>query len=309
MGKNKLVRNTFLLIIGGFLVKILGFIIKVLYTRYLTIEGVSLLSLVFPTYSLLLTISSFQIPITLTKMIAEKKYSNREAFFNSLYITIAIDIILIVLSILFSSFLATSLLHNKDASMLIQIMCFTLPFVSITSLIKAYFFGKENVKPVIFSNVSEEVLKLILIILFLEKIVSKGIVIGVIFYLIINLLCEIVSFIILYLFLPKKINLSLCDFQINYIISNSIITHSFPLLASKITGAIGYFFEPIIITNLLLFKGFNPSYIKLNYGYYNGYTLQILMLPSFFLLALSNTLIAPLSKYNINNNYKKCSSL
>ena len=303
MRKNKLITNTFLLIIGGFITKILGFIIKILYTRYLKEEGVALISLVFPTYSLLLVVSSFQIPVTLNKMIAEKKYSNRESFFNSLYITLFIDLILIILIIFLSDSLCSVLLHNKGAAILIKILCLTLPFVSVTSLIKAYFFGKENVVPVIFSNIFEEIIKLLLIILFLKKIVLKGIIYGTIFYLLINLLSEVMSFIILYIFLPKKINLKLCDFRFNHLISCKIISSSFPLLTGKIISSVGYFFEPIIITNLLLYKGFDLTYINLNYGYYNGYALQILMLPSFFLIALSSALIAPLSKFKIHNNY------
>ena len=59
MQKNKLIKNTFLLVLGGLITKILGFIIKILYTRYLKDDGVSLITLVFPTYSLLLTISNF----------------------------------------------------------------------------------------------------------------------------------------------------------------------------------------------------------------------------------------------------------
>lgn len=309
MKKNKLLKNAFLLMLGGFITKILGFMIKILYTRYLKEEGVALLSLIAPTYALLLTLSSFQIPIIVTKLTAEKKYSRKKTFINSLYITFILDIILIVSMSLFSSYFSKVFLHNENYSKLINILCITLPFVSVTSLIKAYFFGKENVIPVMLSNISEEVLKLFLIVLVLKKVIYKGILFGTIIYLLINLLCEVISFIILYIFLPKRINISKLDFKFDLKLSSSIISQATPLLSSRLIGSISYFLEPIIITNLLLYKNYNLNYISLNYGYYNGYTLQLLMLPSFFLISLSNVIIAPLSSYKIKKDIKSIKRL
>ena len=190
----------------------------------------------------------------------------------------------------------------------VKILCFTLPFISTTSLIKAYFFGKENVIPVIISNVSEEIIKLLFIILFLPKMINKSIMYGVSFYLFIIFICEVISFFTLYIFLPKRINLKNIDYKIDQSIANKILKISVPTLSGKIIGNIGYFFEPIILTNLLIYKGLNPSYIRLNYGYFQGYVIAVLTIPSFFLLALSNNIIPIISKNKINNkinNIKK----
>ena len=156
MKNNRLIKNTFLLILGGFITKILGFVIKILYTRYLKEEGVGLITLIFPTYSLLLTISSFSLPTVVTKFIAKNNYRKSKILFSSFWITTIINTILIIGFILISNYFATNLLHNDKCGILIKILCFTLPFVSTTSIIKAYFFGIENVKPIIFSNVSEK---------------------------------------------------------------------------------------------------------------------------------------------------------
>ena len=155
MQKNKLIKNTFLLILGGFITKILGFIIKILYTRYLKEEGISLITLVFPTYSLLLTITSFALPLAVTKLIAENKEKNSKILINALWITLIINLIVIIIFFAISNYFSITLLHNPKCALLIKIQCLTLPFVSVTSLMKAYYFGKENVTPVILSNISE----------------------------------------------------------------------------------------------------------------------------------------------------------
>lgn len=303
MQKNTLLKNTFLLILGGFVTKILGFIIKILYTRYLKEEGVALITLVFPTYSLLLTISSLALPLAVTKLIAENKIRKSKILFNSFWITICINTLIILFFLFFSNYFSTYMLHDERCTFLIKILCFTLPFVSTTSIIKAYFFGKENVIPVIFSNISEEIIKLIMIIIFLPKMIDKGIMYGVSFYLFINLICEIISFFTLYIFLPKKINIKKLDYKYDNNILNRLLKISVPTLSGKLIGNIGYFFEPIILTNLLLYKGLEITYIRLNYGYFQGYVIAILTIPSFFLLALSNNIIPAISKHKINKNY------
>lgn len=302
MQKNKLIKNTFLLILGGLITKILGFVIKILYTRYLKEDGVSLVTLVFPTYSLLLTISTLALPLAVTKLIAENRERKSKILFNSFWITLLINILIIIFFICFSNIFSKILLHDVRCSILIKILCFTLPFVSTTSLIKSYFFGRENVIPVIFSNISEELVKLSLIILMLPKMVEKGIMYGVTFYLLINLICEIFSFIVLSLFLPKKINFKKLDYKYDNKILNKLLKVSIPTLSGRVIGSIGYFFEPIILTNLLLYKGLDSTYIRLNYGYFQGYVIALLTIPSFFLLALANNIIPVISKYKINKN-------
>lgn len=304
MRKNTLIKNTFLLILGGFITKILGFIIKILYTRILKAKGVGLITIIFPTYSLMLTISSFALPLAVTKLTSERKYKNSSVLFNAFFITMFINTIIISLFFIYSNKFSIVFLHNKNVSFLLKILCITLPFVSVTSLIKSYFFGKENVIPIILSNILEEIIKLLMIIFYLPSMVNKGILYGTSFYLFINLLCEIFSFVVLFLFLPNKVNIKNIDYKYDKSISNSLLKISVPTISSRIIGSIGYFFEPIILTNLLLYKGLKSNYILLNYGYFQGYVIQLLTIPSFFLTALSNNIIPAITKHKINKDYQ-----
>jgi len=75
---------------------------------------------------------------------------------------------------------------------------------------------------------------------------------------------------------------------------------SIPTVSSRIIGNIGYFFEPIILKNLLLFSGYSNNYILVEYGAYNAYTITILTVPSFFITAISSALIPEISKHYLN---------
>lgn len=309
MSRSKLLKNTFILILGGMITKILGFIIKILYTRYLKSEGLSLITLIFPTYTLLLTISGFALPLAITKLIAEKKERKSKIIFSSLWIAAFINLLLIIITMLFANIFATNILHEPRCGFLIKILCFTLPFISVTSIIKAYFFGLENIKPIVFSNLSEELIKLMMVILLLPKFINKGTLYGVSFYLFINFMCEVISFFTLSIFLPKKIKIKNLDYKYDQKCITEISKISIPTLGGKIIGSIGYFFEPIIITNMLIIKGFDSSYIRLNYGYFQGYAIAILTIPSFFLMALSSNIIPAISKLKVTNKYENIKKL
>lgn len=304
MKKQTLIKNTFLLIFGGMVTKILGFIIKILYTRILKADGVSLISLVFPTYSLLLTLSSFALPLAVMKLVAEKKERKSKILFSSFWITFAINSILVLLCFTLSKPFSIYLLHDNRCTPLIKILVLILPFVSITSLIKAYFYGIENVKPIIISNILEEIVKLSLVALFLESMVKKGIIYGASFYLVINLLCEIASFFILFVFLPRKISLNKLNYKYDFKLGNKLFKTCIPTLSGKLIGNIGFFLEPILLTCLLIFKGFEKRYIIINYGYYEAYVIALLTIPSFFLMALSSNLIPLITKYRTHDNYR-----
>ena len=69
--KNKFIKSTIILIIGGLITKLLGFVIKIVYTRMIGEDGISLFMLVTPAYSLFITIAQLGLPIAISKLVAE----------------------------------------------------------------------------------------------------------------------------------------------------------------------------------------------------------------------------------------------
>ena len=52
MKKEKFIKTTIILMIGGAITKVLGMIIKIIMNRLVGIEGIGLYMLIFPTFSL-----------------------------------------------------------------------------------------------------------------------------------------------------------------------------------------------------------------------------------------------------------------
>ena len=303
MKKNLFIKSTLILICSGFLTKILGFIIKVIYTRIIGEYGISLYALATPTYSLLLTIATLAIPISISKLVSENKGRSIRILTSAAFLILSINFLLILLILLTRDFLATTLLKEPLASPILLAFALTLPFVSISSVLKGYFAGKQNMVPHATSNIIEQIIRLIIIVIVLPILMKKSVMHAIIGLILLTIASEISSIIVFLFFIPKHIN-----FKTNLLPSKKytkdILNISVPTVSSRIIGNIGYFLEPIILTNLLLFSGYPSSYILCEYGAYNAYSLALLTMPGFFIAAISTSLLPEISKFHGENNTK-----
>lgn len=303
MKKNLFIKSTLILILSGFLTKILGFIIKVIYTRIIGEYGISLYSIAVPTYSLLLTIATLAIPISISKLVSENKGRSIRILTSAAFLIITINLVLVFVIFLTKDFLAVNLLKEPKASPIIMAFALTLPFVSISSVLKGYFAGKQNMVPHATSNILEQIVRLIIILVVLPILKRKSDMLAILGLILLTIISEISSIIVFLFFLPKKINFN-TKILPSKKITKDILDISIPTVSGRIIGNIGYFFEPIILTNLLLFSGYNNSYILSEYGAYNAYSLALLTMPSFFIGAIATSLLPEISKFNGNNNLK-----
>ena len=75
--KEKFIKSTIILIIGGLLTKILGMVIRIATTRVIGLEGIGLYMLVMPTYGLFITIATLSLPIAISKLVSENTRNNK----------------------------------------------------------------------------------------------------------------------------------------------------------------------------------------------------------------------------------------
>lgn len=301
--KNLFIKSTLILICSGFFTKIIGFIIRIVYTRIIGEYGISLYTIATPTYSLLLTIATLAIPISISKLVSENKGRSIRILISAATLIILINLMLIIVIFLSYDFIASNLLKEPAAGPILIAFVLTLPFVSISSVLKGYFAGKQNMLPHAISNIIEQIIRLIIIIIVLPILMNISVYIAVIGLILLTIISEISSIIVFLFFLPKKINFN-TNLKPSIPITKSILEISLPTVSSRIIGNIGYFFEPIILTNLLLMSGYTSSYILCEYGAYNAYSLSLLTMPSFFIAAIATSLLPEISKFFGDHNLK-----
>lgn len=304
--KNKFIKSTLILIVGGFFTKLLGMTIKIVMTRLIGAIGIGLYSMIMPTFLLLNSIAQLGLPTALNVLIANNKYNTKNLVSTAILISLSIDILIMIFLIISSNFLSTNLLNDKRLSIALLSIGFVLPFITISNCLRSYFFAKERMYPHVITNIIEDLVKLILIIIGIPIFLSKGIEYVIAFIILSNILCELSS-IIIFLFLLPNFKCKKEELKPNKRNIKELLKIALPTTGSRLIGSIGYFLEPIIITFALLKVGYSNNFIITEYGIINGYVMQLVLLPSFFTAAISQALIPIISKnYTLGNyNYVK----
>ena len=300
--KNKFLRATFILMLGGLITKLLGFGIRIIYTRMVGSDAINLYSLVMPTYSLLLTIATLSLPVVISKLISEQKAKSIKILSNATAITLILNLLVIIIIYFTKDFIAKTLLNDERCSVLLMSMALTFPFVSLSSILKGYFYGKQKMVPHTISNIIEQIVRLFLIFLIIPRLVGIGIVYSVMGLILISIASELSSILTFLFFLPKKFKITKQDLKPDMKTTKDILSISIPTVSGRLIGNIGFFFEPILLTNILLFAGYSMDFILNEYGAYNAYTISLLAMPSFFISAISSSLLPEISKFYYHRN-------
>jgi len=308
--KNKFIKSTFILIVGGILTKLFSFIIKIYFTRVIGPDGISIYSIIMPTYSLLITITQLGFPIAISNIVAKGQKSGKNVIFSIVPVSLILNLILILFVVFTARYLTTNLLHEPRAFIPLICLSFVLPFISIASILRGYFFGKQQMMPHTMSNVLEQFFKFFIVILVLPHLMKYDIVFAVSGYILISIVSETISIVIFLLYLPKKFKIEKKDIKPDTGTIKEVLSIGLPSVGGRIIGNIGFFFEPIILTSAMLSVGYTAKYIVSEYAVYTTYVIGLLIVPSFFITALGTALIPEISKRSKNKKkveeiYKK----
>ena len=298
---NLLIKNIIILLVSGAVAKVLGMIGKIIYTRIAGVNVVSLYTLITPTLMLIISITQFSFPISISKISAEGKYDNKSLLKNAYLIGLIINIILILILVLSSNFIAKAL-HNRSLAPAILSISAIIPFVCVSSVQRGFLHGKEDMLPASITNITEEIIKILLIIFILPITISSGNITSVIFLILFNVITETSNI----LFMQKAINKKYINHskgRINKNIIKEILSISIPTTSVRLIASVGFFLEPIILTNTLLSTGYSPNYITMEYGIINSYIVPLLSIPSFFSISIASALLPNITKAYANKKY------
>lgn len=302
--ENKFIQSTIILIIGGFISKILGMFIKIILTRVISIEGIGLYSLIMPTFNLFITLCSLGLPVAISKLVSERRRRGKKIVLSIIPLAIIFNLLLIIILFCIAPFLSEKLLHNRETYYPLISVGFTLPFICISSILKGYFFGKEMMFPTTLANIIEQLIRLFLTFTIVYHLKNYSLTYAVCGVVLINILSEGISIVVLILYLPKNKKISIRDFHYDKSVLKDLLDISLPTTGSRLIGSLSYFLEPIILTYTLDKVGYSSSFITREYGIINGYVYALLLLPSFFTLAISSSLLPVISNSYSRHDYK-----
>lgn len=286
--------------------KILGAFYRIPLTAILGSEGIGLYQTVFPLYTLLLTVSSGGVSVAVAKAVASREESG-EVVSVALRFFAVVGGALSLFILLFSHSIAV-FQGNARAQVGYIAIAPSITFVSVVSVLRGYYQGKENMLPSALSQLIEQAVKLALglflsraFISFGEEWGAFGAVLGV-------SLSELVSMIaLLTLYLKKNKNggvrtLRFCEFSQeitafckvkrneNWQIISELLKTAVPVTLGSLTLPLIAVFDSVTIVNLLSSTVGIEEATK-SYGVYTGAVNTLVNLPVVTLSALSTPLL------------------
>ena len=148
----------------GIICKLIGVFFRVPLLYLIGEESVGTYQLVFPTYNLLLTVSSAGLPVAVSRMVSaalakDDPRGAKRIFKTALHLLLAIGLVMTLAMILSGHWLANSLVHDSQTYLGFLAIAPSVLIVCALSAYRGFMQGQQNMVPTAVSQLIEQVLK------------------------------------------------------------------------------------------------------------------------------------------------------
>ncbi|XJZ26342.1 stage V sporulation protein B [Bacillota bacterium Lsc_1132] len=310
---SKFLKGTVILLVAGFITRVLGFINRIVIARSIGEEGVGLYMMAFPTFILVVTITQFGLSVAISKNVAEAEAKGNYAEIKkilvvSLATTLALSIVFTPALILLAPFLSTALFTDSRTYYPLVAIAPVVPIIAVSSVLRGYFQGRQNMRPAAASQILEQVVRITLIAFMTKAFLPYGIEYAAAAAMAAAVFGELTSLIYLMTTFKLKKRFKLRKNFFKSILAGKktfrdLMEIAIPTTGSRLIGSVAWFFEPIVVSHSLAIAGIAAVTATKQYGALTGYAMPLLMLPSFITYSLATSLVPAISEANSRNNY------
>lgn len=316
--KQTFLRGTFILTGAAFITRILGFLNSIILARFLGPEGIGLLMMAHPLVPMMITLTSLGLPVAISKLVAEAEAQGDTAKIRrilkvSLSITVSISIVLVLTAFFGAKPIASLILADQRAYYAMLALIPIAPLVAVSAVLKGYFRGRQNMKPIAFSDVIENTVQIVLIAALVQLLLPRGIEYAAAGAMLASVMGEGAG--LLYL------TLTYSAYKRKAAAAQSSSPESAPAAGGKrkrtlyellqiglpTTGqgfieSIYHGLQPLLVTKSLTVAGIGAAAATKQYGLLVGYAFPLLVFPTFIVHSLSSALVPAISEANAGRN-------
>ncbi len=306
MSKQTFLQGTLILILAGLITRVLGFINRIVVARLIGEEGVGLYMMAVPTFVLTITLTQIGLPVAISKLVAEAEAKGDRAKIKkilvvSLTITGALSLLFTPGMILLAPLLSETLFTDSRVYYPLLAISPIVPIVALSSVLRGYFQGRQNMRPAAYSQVIEQVVRITLVAVCTSAFIPYGIEYAAAGAMISAVIGELVSLLyMIWMFKTKKrIRVRTNFFQAVKAGKSTfydLMRIALPTTGSRLVGSLSWFFEPIVVAQSLAIAGVVTHIATRQYGELTGFAMPLLFLPSFITYALSTSLVPAISE-------------
>jgi stage V sporulation protein B len=311
---SKFLKGTFILLIAGLVTRVLGFINRIVIARSIGEEGVGLYMMAFPTFILVVTLTQMGLPVAISKNVAEAEAKGNSAEVKkilvvSLATTITLSLIFTPALILLAPLLSETLFTDPRTYYPLIAIAPVVPVIAISSVLRGYFQGRQNMRPSAISQILEQFVRITLIAVMTKAFLPYGIEYAAAAAMVSAVIGELVSLIYLMTAFKLKKHFRLRKNFFQFVHSGKktfkdLMDIALPTMGSRMIGSVAWFFEPIVVVHSLALAGVIAVEATKQYGALTGFAMPLLMLPSFVTFSLATSLVPAISEANTQNNKK-----
>ncbi|MBU8879525.1 stage V sporulation protein B [Bacillus sp. FJAT-29790] len=309
---SKFLKGTMILLAAGLVTRVLGFINRIVIARFIGEEGVGLYMMAFPTLILVVTITQLGLPVAISKNVAEAEARGdlakiKKILVVSLAITISLSAVFTPALIILAPYLSETLFTDSRTHLPLLAIAPIVPIIAISSVIRGYFQGRQNMKPAALSQMLEQIVRITLIAAMTKAFLPFGIEYAAAGAMLASVIGELASLIYLVTTFKMKKKFRVRKQFFKYVYSgkntfNELMSIALPTTGSRMIGSLAWFFEPIVVAHSLAIAGVAAITVTKQYGALTGFALPVLMLPSFITYSLSTSLVPAISEARSKNN-------
>ncbi len=312
---NSIAKGISVLSITGIVCKVVGVLYSIPLAGILQPKGLGLFQTVFPTYNLLLTLSSAGLPVAVSRMVShflarDEKQNARQTFLIALKMLLLIGLFMSLLMFLSNRFLVR-LVGVEESAKGFQVIAPCVAIVCVLSAFRGYIQGHQNMIPTAISQLIEQVGKvavsLPLAALGMRRSMTDGAAGALLGITVVETLA-LVYMIIRTLIREKDLFYRNSRKGITRAFRRSMIGQlwaiSIPITISACIIPLAQFVDSAMMVKRLMTAGFDNDTATSMYGIFSGMVIRLINIPTALALAISMSLVPAISAVKAVNDLK-----
>ena len=299
--------------IAGIVCKLIGVLFTIPLTHLIGADGLGVYQAVYPTYNLLLTISSAGLPVAVSRLVShylalKDPRNAKHVFRTALLLMAVIGCFLSLMMFLFSGFLAGRV-DQAEARMGFQMISPCVALVCLLSAFRGFMQGQQNMVPTAISQIVEQIGKVCIALPLAALGMKQGVVYGASYTLLGITIVEGIALLYMLLVYLKKqpafdqlpqqsgmtpLSSGKCASQLLHI--------SIPITIGACIVPLASFVDSAMLVNRMLVSGLSLSQARPLYGLFAGLVIRLINIPTALALSISMSLVPAISSaYAVND--------
>lgn len=310
MSRQTFFQGAMILLLASVINRLLGFVPRFILPRLIGTEGIGLYQMAFPLLIFFLTIARFGLNVSISNIVsAASARGDHQKIRNTLVVSIIIVIVLsailapIIIGISF--YLADHFYTDRRVIYPLLTIAPIIPIIALSTIIRGYFQGKQNMTPTAVSNILETLVRVIAVIYLSSYLLPYGLGIAAAGVMIGMGLGEVASLLYLFTHFRKSFKkLKANTIKMNLVRNKAQYHQTFhdlwnisaPVTASGLIGSFSYAIEPIVVAQSLALAGISAQMATALYGELSGLAVFLIFFPTTLTNSLSISLVPAVSE-------------